>query len=192
MEFEVIQRDATARMGTLSLDSSLIHTPAIAWYASSRHRPPPFAQLYLSQDDNHPALHHTGSFYCPSQKSGLSIPPAFVYPAALPKEIHKIAATWNYEQADDIAIISSQELETVSHHSTLYIMANARELFANPHTFVDAVTAVRSAIGPQSVLYTPGLGRPDELALLAYCTVDLVDSLSLIEEARGCQYLSLQ
>jgi len=192
VKFEVIQRDATARIGTLSIDSATIRTPAIAWYASLRHQPPSFAQLYLSQDENRPALHHAGSFYLPFQKSDLSIPPAFVYPAALPRQIHKVAAKWNCEQADDIAIVSSQELEYVSHHSTIYVMANTRELFANPSTFTDAITAVRSAIGPQSVLYTPGLGQPDELALLAYCTVDLVDSLSLIEEARRCHYLSLQ
>lgn len=184
-----MHHDATTRAGALRLDDRSIATPGILWYASDRIEPPSFAGMLLSQSGD--ALSHAGSFFRPLPQRNLSIPPSFVYPDALPAPLHEHAAAWNRRQATDVQLISAKARDAIDGDATMYTLTNARELFARPRRFVEAVVAVREAIGYQAVLYTPGLGRPAELALLAYCTVDLVDSLSLIEAAREGTFLSI-
>lgn len=188
MEYEVLHHDATTRAGILRLDERSIDTPGILWYASDRVEPPSYADMLLGQSAE--ALSHAGSFFRPQSQPEPTIPPSFVYPDALPAELHEDTNIWNRRQANDIQVASAKALDGIDGDATLYVLANARELFSNPRRFVDAVVAVREAIGFQSVLYTPGLGRPAELALLAYCTVDLVDSLPLVEAARDDVFLS--
>lgn len=186
----MLHHDATTRAGVLRFNEGSVATPGILWYASDRIDPPPDVDILLSQtcDD---ALSHAGSFFRRLPQRKASIPPSFVYPDVLPASLHEHAAGWNREQATDIQVISAQTLDSIAGDATLYVLANARELFSNPRRFVEGIVAVRKAIGYQNVLYTPGIGRPAELALLAYCTVDLVDSLSLIEAAREGTFLSI-
>ncbi len=173
----------------LRFNERSIATPGILWYASDRIEPPSYADMLLSQE-REDALSHAGSFFHPLSQEGLCIPPSLVYPDALPAALHEQADAWNRRQATDVQVISAKALDEVSGDATLYVLANARELFSRPRRFVEAVVAVREAIGYQAALYTPGLGRPAELALLAYCTVDLVDSLPLVEAARDDVFLS--
>jgi archaeosine synthase len=65
----------------------------------------------------------------------------------------------------------------------LYILCNSIELMRNPNAFVDAITKLRELIGYHKLIYTPAIGSPEQLALLAYCSVDLVDSIPLILNA---------
>jgi len=192
VEFEVQRRDATARTGTLRFEQTALLTPAILWYASERIPPPPFADFCLSQEEQPSCLGHAGSYFFPLSRRGSTIPPALVYPAALPDGFHHMAAAWNQEQADEVQVISTSAPNRIAPQATLCVLANARELFANPRVFVGAVTRMRETIGYQRALYTPGLGLPEHLAVLAYCTVDVVDSLSLIEHARRGYFLSVE
>lgn len=193
MEFEVQQRDATARTGILSFEQSSLRTPAIFWYVSERISPPPLADFYLTQEGQQRlGLGHAGSFFWPLSRSGLSLPPSLVYPAALPEEFHQMAAAWNQEQAGEVQVVSASLPDRRASQATLCVLANARELFAHPRLFVSAITRVREAIGYQRVLYTPGLGLPHHVAVLAYCTVDVVDSIPLIEHSRRGYFLSVE
>ena len=186
----MLHRDATTRAGILRFDDQCIATPGILWYASDRIEPPSLADVLLSQK-NEKAISHAGSFFRPLTQQERCIPPSFVCPDVMPTPLHEQAVHWNHQQATDIQILSAQALDAVNEHALMYVLANARELFSNPRRFVEAITAVREAVGYQKILYTPGLGWPDELALLAYCTVDLVDSLPLLEAARRDMFLSI-
>lgn len=114
----------------------------------------------------------------------MSIPPSFVYPYAFSPELHEEAAAWNEEHAGTIQVISSKALDKISADANIYVLSNARELFSNPRNFVKAITDIRRTIGYQKVLYAPGLGEPSHLAILSYLTVDIFDSIPLIEKAR--------
>jgi len=192
VEFEALHHDATTRAGILRLDGQSVATPGIGWYASDRVDPPSNgdADLLLSQSHDD-ALSHAGSFFRPLPRQEPCMPPSYVYPDVMPAELHEHAVAWNRRQATDIQIVSARAPDAVDGDATVYVLANARELFSNPRRFVEAVVAVREAVGYHGVLYTPGLGRPAELALLAYCTVDLVDSLPLVEAARDGLFLSI-
>ncbi len=188
MKFEVSKRDCTTRIGTLGIAGNEIVTPDILWYSSSRIKAPEFSPIHLSQDkiDERVSISSSGSFFYPdSEEDGETvIPPSLVYPYAFPSELHGTDAKWNYKHAGAIQIISGRALDKISRDAIVYVLSNARELFSNPRNFVMAVTKVREAIGYQKALYTPGLGEPSHIALLSYCTVDLFDSIPLVEKAR--------
>ncbi len=62
--------------------------------------------------------------------------------------------------------------------SELVALGGARALVENPYAMARRLTSVREAIGPSRLLYAPGCGRPDEIALLAYAGVDVFDTAS--------------
>ena len=189
MRFESIKRDCTARIGKMEINGKEIETPGILWYSSDRIEAPSSASIFLSQKERD-AISHSGTFFYPiSGEQGISIPPSFVYPYSLPSELHEEAAAWNEEHAGAIQVISSKALDKISADANMYVLSNARELFSNPRNFVKAITDVRKAIGYQKALYAPGLGEPSHLAILSYLTVDIFDSISLIEKARKGVFL---
>ncbi|MFO8133090.1 MAG: DUF5591 domain-containing protein, partial [Thermoplasmatota archaeon] len=191
MEFEALHHDATTRAGMLRFNERSIATPGICWYASDRIDPPSAGDVDMLLSQSTDELSHAGSFFRPLSQEGLCIPPSFIYPDAMPAALHEHAAAWNRREATDVQVVSAGALDVVDGDATLYVLANARELFSNPRRFVEAIVAVREAIGYHGVLYAPGLGRPADLAVLAYCTVDLADSLPLVEAAREGLFLSI-
>jgi len=187
--FEAIRRDCTARIGKLDINGKEIVTPNILWYSSERIEKPSFSSILLSQNEKE-AISHSGSFFYPlPEKEKISIPPSFVYPHAFPSELHEKAAAWNREHASEMQIISPRALDDISADATIYVFSNARELFSNPRNFVKAVIDVRKKIGYQKVLYAPGLGEPPHLSILFYLTIDIFDSIPLVEKARKGVFL---
>jgi len=196
VKFEATRRDCTARIGKLDIGKDEILTPGILWYSSDRIKAPSFASFFLSGggggvgkgDSNY--ISSSGSFFHPRDAEGEAvIPPSFVMPYAFPSEMHSESADWNEKHASSIQVISGRALDKISGDATIYVLSNARELFSNPRNFARAVTAVREAIGYQKVLYAPGLGEPSHLAMLSYMTVDMFDSISLVENARRGVFL---
>jgi len=189
VRFEAIKRDCTARIGKMEINGKKIETPNILWYSSDRIKAPRFASIFLSQKKKD-AISHSGTFFYPIHgDQEISIPPSFVYPYAFSLELHEEAAAWNEEHAGTIQVILPKALDKISADANIYILSNARELFSNPRNFVKAVTDARKAIGYQKVLYAPGLGEPSHLAILSYLTVDIFDSIPLIEKARKGVFL---
>ncbi len=189
MRFESIKRDCTSRMGKLEIKGKEILTPSILWYSSERIKPPLFSSFLLSLEESD-AISHSGSFFYPMpEKKGVSIPPSFVHPYAFPPELHKEEESWNREHAGEIQIISPKAVDEIHEDTTIYVLSNARELFSNPRNFIRAVVDVRNRIGYQKALYAPGLGEPSHIAILSYFTIDIFDSIPLIEKARRGVYL---
>lgn len=186
MEFEVNYRDCTSRVGTLSLGEKVVMTPAILWISTPRFTPPDFASLVVARGDSDTAkitLKDLGSFFYPLSPgcpSDLVIPPSLLYPSSLPEDIHHHAATINYEQRGECCLVLDKSLDTLPRDAHIYILANSRKLFSQPQRFTETLVALRKKIGDTKLIYTPGLGEPQHLAVLHYCTVDLTDSFPLI------------
>jgi archaeosine synthase len=66
----------------------------------------------------------------------------------------------------------------------LVILGNSMELFDRPRKFTEAVMRIKKVLGQRVLLYTPTLGEPSHLALLAYMGIDLFDTLPLIAYSR--------
>jgi len=196
MEFEVKYRDCTSRVGKLSIGDDVVMTPAILWISSPTFTPPDFASLVLARGDiktKKPTLRDLGSFFypSPSRHSGdIVIPSSLLYPPSLPGDIHHRAATINYSQVGECCLVLDKSLDMLPRDAQIYILANSRELFLQPHRFSETLVALRKKIGDTKLIYTPGLGEPSQLALLHYCTVDLTDSFPLIWRSLNNYFLT--
>jgi archaeosine synthase len=147
----------------------------------------------LSKEDSvteKPIIRDAGSAFYPQTNDDVSIPPSLIYPPSLPKNIHDYAAKWNREHSGDVCVVLHKAIDNISDDATIYALANSQVLYSNPRMFVDAVLSLRKRIGYTKLIYTPGLGEPSHLALLAYCSVDLFDSVPLIWKASQTKLLN--
>jgi len=177
-------------MGKLDIGKNEILTPGMFWYSSSRIKAPEFASVLLSRekDENgkRTTISPSGSFFYPESESvgETAIPPSFVLPYVFSPEFQMPAAEWNEKKASSIQVIAARALDRISGDAIVYVLSNPRELFSNPRNFVKAVTDVRNAIGYQKIIYAPGLGEPSHIAMMSYLTIDMFDSIPLVENAR--------
>jgi len=65
--------------------------------------------------------------------------------------------------------------ETIPDDTEIVIISNAFELKKDARKLVDSVILVRKLIGPNVLLYLPGIADASDLALLAYMGADLFD-----------------
>lgn len=71
------------------------------------------------------------------------------------------------------------------------ILDNSFELKRDARAFSDSIVSLRSKIGYNKLIFAPGLMEPSNLALLAYCGIDLFDnSRVLYETAKGFALLT--
>ena len=185
MRFEVLKRGEIGRIGELDFgNGKKISTPNILWIHTNRIKSPDFASLLLKKEK------------IKSKKSNfeIPIPHSFSYPMSLPREIHELVAEWNKERAKECYIVEGVP-DTIADavngvDSTIFILANAREIFSNSRNFVETIVNLREAIGYQKLIYTPGLGEPSSIPLLVYMGIDLLDSIPSIQNARKNFFLT--
>ncbi len=68
----------------------------------------------------------------------------------------------------------------------LIVLGNARALWNEGAPFVEAIRALREAVGPEPLLWAPRVALPHRLPLLAYLGVDVTDTTEgLLEAADG-------
>lgn len=196
MDFEVKYRDCTSRLGKLSINEKTVDTPAILWISTPSFSPPDFASLIVARGDSETTkatIKDLGSFFyplSPTSSRDLVIPPSLIYPSSLPGDIHQHASVFNYSQKGECCMVLDKSLDTLPSDAHIYILANSRKLFSQPHTFSKTLVALRKKIGDTKLIYTPGLGEPQQLAVLHYCTVDLTDSFPLIWRSLNNYFLT--
>jgi archaeosine synthase len=71
----------------------------------------------------------------------------------------------------------------------IVVLASAARLRDDPHGLTKAVLRARKCANPDSALYVPALATPQNLSLLVYAGVDLVDSISVEVKAREGYFL---
>lgn len=169
--FEVIKRAACTRSGKLSGDGWDMATPNILYPGGERISPPPFSEGSIKGRSIHVL------------KDGQSIE-AFHLP-----EYSGMPVKHDAEECDAPPVVSAgkvclirpeakvDEIQTVKSQTDVFVLENAIELYQNSRIFTDAVVRIREAIGFQSALYLPGVAVPNNLALLVYMGVDIVDSV---------------
>ena len=62
----------------------------------------------------------------------------------------------------------------------LVILENSFELKRDARAFADTIVSLRSQVGYNKLIYAPGLMEPSNLALLAYCGIDLFDNSRIL------------
>ena len=164
MQFSVKKRNGPAKIAELTVNRNKITTPNILFVNTQRFKAPEFADFLLTNDNKKtekPSLKFSGKLVLQRITEKLD------------GNCHLVSANEELDQVlkDDSA--------------TIFILANAFQLFNQPKKFVDFIVDLRDKVGYQKAIYLPTIGDPTNFALLTYLGMDLFDSTSAIISARN-------
>lgn len=161
--FEIIHRDAAARIGKLTLYREL-STPAI---------------IQLHKKDC--PIIDSGSFWkwtAPLEPDAKKI---IIHPhKSLPlrtreevlAKIHEgVKSASNYAHTGIVVHPNAREYPA----SELYVLGAAKQLENKPRELVESIIRLKENTRADSLLYTPALATPENLSMLVYLGVDIVD-----------------
>jgi len=197
MKLFVHHRDGPARTGRLTLEHQEAPTPAILFLRTARHRAPSFTEILLTNSalkTNKPSIRIGGSVFS-STKTGdshASLSNFLLYPKDVSDALHLSSIATNSKTMDCSIVPGKAEMipEAIKENkATIFIVANATQLFTQQTTFVEFITRLREQVGYERLIYTPCIGDPTSIALLTYMGVDLVDSFPAIMAARKDMFL---
>ncbi|MFO7618695.1 MAG: archaeosine synthase subunit alpha [Thermoplasmata archaeon] len=164
--FEAISRAGCGRTGRLSGDGWELPTPAILYLDTGRFPAPQHSEATVRHDENGIRIAVGGSDrFALRDYSGL---PHAWKPADKP-DVHEKACIIRPGT-------TSEEIVALRGQIDLFILDNSIELYQNAKIFIDSVVRIREAIGYRAGLYLPGVALPNNIALLAYMGVDVLDS----------------
>ncbi|MFA5772364.1 MAG: archaeosine synthase subunit alpha [Thermoplasmata archaeon] len=199
--FETISRDCIARVGKWTIKDKSVTTPNMLFIDTERIKPIEDADLLLSDhktDSDKIQFIDNHSFWMQKEKNDAAskdFKQSITYPnicSSLQKE-----SIEQYKYDAELFFISqgnyellADEIKRTKMKPDVYVLGNSMKLLNNPKEFVRTVLKLRELIGYQKLVYTPGLGLPNHLAVLTYCGVDLFDSVPLIINARKRNFLT--
>ena len=193
MNFRVQNRDGPARIGQLIIDDKNVVTPNIFFLDSPRCKAPEFSDIILTNRTRKtkiPTIRIGESIFSTAdtkEKNKVLLNNYLIYPKDVTKELHLSVIAHN-KNTECIVIPAKKELipEIIKNNdATLFIVANATQLFSQQSHFVDFITELREKIGYQKLIYLPCVGDPSSIALLTYLGVDFFDSFSAVMAARN-------
>ncbi len=174
--FEIIHREAAARIGKFVLDKEL-STPAI---------------IRIHEKDCY--IFDSGSLWKKSPPAVASDKKLVILPhKSLPLHtreeiVREIQDSIELPQPANTGIVIhpfSQEYPT----SDLYVLGAAKQLENKPRELVNSIIRLKENTRADSLLYTPALATPENLSMIVYLGVDIVDeTLAII---RGYQDIYL-
>jgi len=164
VRFEILDRDGLARTGELEVDGATHRTPTMAFVDTWKH-PAPKGCLKLRQSSL-------------AKEGDISIAPSGFSRSADDRECHIEVGYRGSPFAED------------HHEGCFAVLDRISELMLNSRAFADAVDGIKSGTNLLKPAFCPVAGLPSRLALLAYCGVDLFDSISLIMATKNGLYLT--
>jgi len=184
---DVTDRCSVARTGAWRAGELKLQVPCLLYFTSPRFPPPPFAEALLSSTpvtDSRPVIVDRGSVFLPRDgPEGSSIPPDSATPPGI--ETNSLGGT-----EDPVFKVVTDARSVTRGKTEVFVLGGAAAYLRDPRGFVERIVELRSAIGPGRLLYAPGLAVPANIAILAYCGVDVVDSVAVLFEASRGRWLS--
>ena len=199
--FEVLERNGLARIGKwiLKEQNAEIKTPNIMFISDHRIRAPEEAEILLSNKKlagDKPFIIGSEGLFSNSEKgiTDYTVSPHLIYPLSQ-VELNEFAAKVNKEKFASKIFVVTGKGEAVAKavegiEAEVFVLANALQLVKKPNVFIQTIVNLRKAIGYQKLIYTPGLGSPNHIALLIHIGIDLFDSVSLILNAKLGYFLT--
>lgn len=169
---EVADRAGLARTVKWTVGAAKLPLPNILFHSSLLLPAPPYAEMT--------AVRREGTVQALAGSEALfSLPEGINPPLSYRKEP-------SLEGADGAVIVRGPPADLRGREEEVFVLGNAFELRRDARAFVEAVVALRRAVGYNRLIYAPGIMDPSNLALLAYMGVDLVDSsLLAYQGSRG-------
>ncbi|MCX6665257.1 MAG: archaeosine synthase subunit alpha [Euryarchaeota archaeon] len=198
MQFTVKKRDGPARIGELTIDQSIVTTPTILYVHTTRCTAPDFADMLLTNNiakTQKPALKVLGSIFSKENVTAneLTLSDYLLYPKDVPTQLHKDAFKHIDKKNAGCVIVPADPLLipdiTQDSTATIFIVANAAQLFSQQSAFISFIIQLREHIGYQKTIYLPCLGDPTNLAVFTYMGIDLFDSMAAVLAARNNIFL---
>jgi len=178
---EVHARSGIARTAEWTVVGRAVEIPNVLFAVTPRHPAPAFGDLLLSAsplDDARPTFVDRGSIFRPLPADApLSIPADAARPSVL-SDLDRPAS------APGPVVVATNAGDVAAHpEAEVVALGDSIAHLRRPKAFVAAVIEMRRAMGYARLLYVPGLAVPGNLAILAYCGVDLVDSTRVLLES---------
>lgn len=191
---EPVARDGAARIVSWKRGGESLVTP-LALAIDAPGMPAPVGRLALSRAPlARPTVVAGGSRFSPlgpDVEAFLVIDDEVPYQPAGGEDLLKAGHEENFqEHVGDRAFVAIDPAGRIPADVEVVVMGNARAYLDNPYTFAKAITTLRDNAGPERLLYAPGCGLPSEIALLAYCGVDLFDDAAAVLAARQGVYVT--
>ncbi|MBI4392848.1 MAG: DUF5591 domain-containing protein [Euryarchaeota archaeon] len=190
--FTAVGRDGALRIGRWEIGGKTVPTPAVIHASTPGIRPPKDAHVVVSEskpEGDAIWLQETGSVYRhtgPSPGAAVTIPPELAFAPSIAAKMEKEVVEHSAGNAGPgltLLPVSGGLSREVN------VWTGARASLQDPRNFVPAVVAARrQAAG--GLLYAPGCGLPNEMAILAYAGVDLFDSVMVAYASVRGQYLT--
>lgn len=191
---EPVARDSAGRILSWTRNGSTHLTP-LAFAADLPDAPAPAGRLVLARAPRvRDAVLAGGSRFAPlgpDAQGFLVVDDELPYPPASGAELLKAGHDENYQ--DHIGgrvFVALDPAGRIPKDAEVVALGSARAYMDNPYTFAKAVTTFRETVGPERLLYMPGCGLPQEIALMAYCGIDLMDDVAAVLAARQGSYLT--
>jgi archaeosine synthase len=171
---DITDRSGPARAGRWLAGQSKVDFPNILFHDSAVFPAPPYAELTIS-----------GQQRLVVSLAGKEELASFEQMIVRPLDVGRDEAL--VEPGANVVVVRGTAAKSMSERTEeLFVLGNAFELRRDAKAFVDAVVALRNAIGYDRLIYAPGIMEPSNLALQVYMGVDLFDSsLPLYQASRG-------
>ncbi len=188
---DITSRDQGARRATWETPRGTVDLPAVLHAHTPRHPAPDTARACIGPTPHEtiPTVTYHGTRMDPHQdddEDPFSIPRTLVYPATLDDALHDAAD----EQANHGPVRIVHDPHNITPHDGLLITPTARRIADDPWHLARFLTTARKNAGPNAILYTPGIGRPDQMALAAMAGIDLFDGVTPLLAALNQRYLT--
>ncbi len=166
MRFEILGRDGLARIGQLDIDGNRVTTPALAFIDTDRY---PAPQSSLRVRDSMRA--GKGDIRIAASEFSSSR-------SAADERAHIRPGTRGSPYVED------------TERSEFAFLPSASEALLDSSVFAEGISKIKTGADLLRPTYCSTLGMPHRLALLAYCGMDVFDSLPLIMSAENGGYLT--
>ena len=161
MRFEIKERDGLARVGTLEIDGVKHETPTIA-YATTQARPAGSLGLSLAGGGSPGDLVVARSGFDGGDDTDAHLRPGF----------------------------RGSRYAPVGPEGAFHVLSDPAALLLDSSAFADAIEAAK---GPENLMrpvYLSSAALPHRLALLAYCGIDVLDSVAISMASENGMYLT--
>jgi archaeosine synthase len=189
---DVAACEGLARAGTWDADGAEVRVPAVLHPDTQRNPAPDFAQLTISADalGDGATIRYRGTRLSPDvdEADGLTLPRALLYPGSVDRSLQRAADELNRSEGPIRVVHEPDEIEPFA---GLLVLPTAREVADDAWRLAGFLTRARRNAGPNALVYAPGLGRPDQIALAAWAGVDVFDGLEPSLAALEGTYLTV-
>ncbi|MCA1812543.1 MAG: DUF5591 domain-containing protein [Halobacteriales archaeon] len=189
-------RDGFARVAQWQQGDATLRLPEVLWPRTARVPSPSMARVLLAEGREPmdlPTVRDMGSVFAPREAGpGIALlPPDLPYPPLAGEAMVRAAQEQNASQAGcgpGAALVLADP--AFAHGAPMVVLSHARARFPLAREFASAALQARRTAGAECVVYAPGLGLPHELAMLAYCGIDLADGVGAQLASRRGQFLT--